>query len=575
MKIFALNSKKLVACVVAVILSSGYCFSSEIVFMDTYDNTEEGLINDDIYAEGRQSGTITPLEYLGDSVPDTGDGSLLHAFIGNSNYPGSLFFDNPARCTFVSPDHNFTDLSTNFNIEFDLRLYRQSSWAGFSLHIGAEDVQDIRYEKNGFFWWFQKGNEQLLSQGKIAGTGVNSFECSELQKLEEESVHVNCIVSVDSFGGTDKAITACFINGEPITAHQKSGAVGYGTVIELNTALTNNYITIGLEKGASCSAEVDNFIIRNTTATISQQAWTNDAGSLINFNKAYTHAINCGGGDVMINGVQFTGAPDAGTPYDPVNTNWAFLNYGNGLGAGLGSDSTIIAGDGAALATNNFYSIVSSTLMLYNLTPGMEYTLTLYNNSSTNSLDSCLVPSDSQATISVMDQNQGNGNIFRYTYIAPSNGVFSMTFDNSPVNSNDAADNWRLYAFSNEIADNGPVLAVTPAILNFNAIIDDSTNAELLVENISGGTVSGNITGILEPFSISTNWYSATSNSPSTLTVVFSPTEEGNFTNVIHFSGTGGSQDVTLIGEAIPECSLFMGFLSIAGLLVRKLSIET
>ena len=569
MKTLLLKQKTLLICTIIAVSSAVFC-SAEIVFMDTYDNTEEGLINDDIYAEGRQSGTLATLEYLGDNVPDTGDGSLNHAFVGNSNYPGSLFFDNPARCTFVSPDYNFTDLSTNFNIEFDLRLNRASSWAGFSLHIGAEDVQDIRYEKNGFFWWLQFGNEQLLSQGKIVGTGVNGFECSELQKFEEETVHINCIVSVDSFGGSDKAITALFVNGEPITAHQKSGAIGYGTVIELETSLTNNYITIGLEKGASCNAVVDNFIIRNTTATISQQAWTNDAGSLININKTYSHAINCGGGDVMINGVQFTSAPDADTPYDPVNTNWVFLNYGNGTIAALGSEITTITGDGAALATNNFYSIVSSTLMLYNLTPGISYTLTLYNNSSTNSLDSRLVPSDSHAALSVKDQNQGDGNIFRYTYFAPSNGVFSMTFDNSPVLSFDAADNWRLYAFSNEIADDGPVLAVTPAILNLDADIVSSTNAELLVENISGGTVSGNITGILDPFSISTNWYSATSNSPLTLTVVFSPTEEGSFTNIINFSGAGGAQDVTLIGEAIPECSLFIGFLTMAVLFVRR-----
>ncbi len=571
MKTFALNSNKLFACAVVVFLFSGYCIASELMFRDTFFTTDGMYINDEIYTEGRQSGTIAPLDYTGD-----GD-SLLDAIIGDEEKPNMLILENEA---FISPNHNFTDAGTNFNIEFDLKLNRVSgtSWAGFILKMGAEDQHDFMDNmKSGFYWWLQRGEggQRLITAGKDAALGIRSrWRNTELYKLEEEPVHINCIVSTKSYGGTNKVTTALFVNGEPITARQRNGTIGYGTVFELDQSITNNYNIIGFDNDPSvnCNFQIDNYTIRKTVPNITVHDWTNDASSLISSSKTYTHAINCYGGEVVINGVTFEAAADGGHSYD-AGTNWVGMDYNNNWAMGTGTDgSTTITGSGANLATSFFYSRISSTLMLYNLTPGLEYTFTLYNNLSANVLDTRLVPSDSEAALSVLDQNRLQGSIFRYTYKAPSNGVFSMTFDNSPVDSADATENWRLYAFSNEITVGGdePILSITPTTINFNAIIDDSTNAEILVRNIGGGTVSGIVSGISAPFSISTNWYSATSNASCNLTATFSPTEEGSFTNTITFSGVGGVQDVTLIGEAVPECSLFFGFLSMVFLFVKR-----
>ncbi len=573
MKMSTLKLKTLAACTVAVFLLSGYSIASELMFRDTFFTTDGMYVNDEIDTEGRQSGTVAPLDYTGDEE------SLLNAIIGDADIPNWLILENNS---FISPNHNFTDVGTNYNVEFDLKLNRiaGTSWAGFIFQMGAESQDEGENGTGtGFYWWLQRGQggQRLITAGKDAALGIRSrWRNSELYKLEEEPVHINCIVSTKSFGGSDKVTTALFVNGEPITARQRNGTIGYGTVFELNQSLTNNFTVLGSdnEPSVECNFQVDNYTIRKTEPHITVHDWTNDASSLITSSKIYTHAVNCNGEDVVINGVKFAGATDGANTYD-AGTNWVGMDYNNDWAMGTGNDSTTtIAGSGAVLATSFFYSRISSTLKLYNLVPGLEYTLTLYNNSSTASLHTRLVPSDSEAALSILDQNRGiKGNVFRYTYKASSNGVFSITFDNSPVDSADAAQNWRLYAFSNEIAIGGdkPILSITPTNINFNTIIDDSTNVEILVKNIGGGTVSGTVTDIIVPFSISTNWYSAASNASCTLTVAFNPTEEGNFTNVIHFSGTGGSQDVTLIGEAIPECSLLISGLMLVVMVVRRI----
>jgi len=419
-------------------------------FADTFNGVSSGTINDQTNAVNRQFGPLSPLDYTGD-----GD-SLLNAFIGDANKSNWLILKNQP---YISPNHNFNDVGTNYTISFDIKLNRElgTAWAGFGLHIGAVTQHDVMNGSNsGFYWWLQKGNggQVLISEGSVAALGNRSlFHNSELEKFEDEPVHINCVVSTKSFGGADKVTTALFVNGEPVTAQQRNGTIGYGTVFELDQSLTNNYNIFGFNKdaGVNCNVEIDNFTVRKTKSNIGIADWTNDTSSLINSIKTYTHAVNCNGSDVVINGVQFTGAPDASHPYDD-ELNWLVTDYHNNWGMGDGTESTTVAGSGAGLAQGYFYSRISSTLFLYNLIPRMSYTLTLYNNSSSIACNTRLVPSDGAAAMSVLDQNRSQGSIFRYTYIAPPNGVFSMTFDNSPVDSGDTDKNWRLYAFSNEMA---------------------------------------------------------------------------------------------------------------------------
>ncbi|RLD10476.1 MAG: hypothetical protein DRI44_06010, partial [Chlamydiae bacterium] len=343
MKTLILDLKTLIYCIVTITVFSGSCYSSELMFRDTFFTTDGTLVNDDIYAEGRQSGTVAPLDYTGDGE------STDNAIIGDTEKPDTLILENEA---YISPNHNFTDLATNFNVEFDLKLNRISgeSWAGFGLHLGAEDQHDVMDDtKTGITWWLQKGNINgeygpvlNKSGGVTAALGNRTrFKNIELKKFEDEYVHVNCVLSTKSFGESDKVTTALFINGEPITAHQRNGTIGYGTVFELNQSFTNNFNIFGFTKDTAvdCNFDVKNYTIRKTVPKITVQDWTNDASSLINDSKVYTHAVNCFGSSVEINGVTFDAASNGSHPYDS-QTNWVYMDYNNNYGIGTGSDTT-------------------------------------------------------------------------------------------------------------------------------------------------------------------------------------------------------------------------------------------
>jgi len=441
MKNLPQTTKKVLICVALMLFTTAFS-SAEVLLQDTFDVSASGNINSQIGATGRQSGTLAPLEYTGTNG----------TYIGDASLPNGLLLKDRA---ITSPNHNFNDVGENYNVSFDLKLDRISGtdWAGVELRLGSPNQTDTG-SVPGLFWWLQKndGGPVLYSNGAIAALGNRSkFRNYTLNNFENETVHINCIVATKSYGGTDKVTTALFVNGEPITSHQRTGTIGYGTVFELDQALTDNYNVISYSYGASSevNAELDNYVVRKTTPAIVDQTWTDDASSLISSNKVYTHAINCAGANVTINGVTFTGTNDqTDNPTDPT---WQCMDYNNNVGlAVIHGESTSVTGNGAGLATDYFYSRISSTLMLFHLTPGQKYTLTLYNNNSTHPLDTRIIPSDSEAALSVLDQNGTQGSVFTYTYTAPASGILGMTFDNSPVDSGDAYQNWRLYAFSNE-----------------------------------------------------------------------------------------------------------------------------
>jgi len=240
-------SKTILACLFAVILFSGFAFSSALMFQDTF-YTESGMyINDETNIVGRQFGTLAPLDYSGDYD------STSNAIIGDTEYPETLILENQP---YISPNHNFTDIGTNSIVEFDFMLNRTAgtSWAGFGLHIGSEDQHDAMNDVvSGILWWLQKPNgagEAGPVLEKSGGVTValgnrTRFKNISLINMEEKFVHVNCIVSTKGYGENDKVTTACFIDSEPITAHQRNNTIGYGTVFELDQAFTNNYLIYG------------------------------------------------------------------------------------------------------------------------------------------------------------------------------------------------------------------------------------------------------------------------------------------------------------------------------------------
>ena len=551
---------KLILCLIILILTSTIC-SAEILFKDTFDVSDFGNIDDGITNAGRQSGSLAPLNYAGDA-----DTLSNRTIIGDVDNPDILIVD--ANSSFAL-NYDFTDIGTNFVLELDAHIVKQGSWAGFALSFGGVDPTN---DPTPSAWWIQSDGPQFLIYGNNFIYDRYPFINSTVHDLiNSNMVHITCVMATDSFGGTNNFKTTLFANGEPTSGG--SGHGRFGTMFTSPASLTNNYILLSFWAGlGSTEYYLDNLTIRSTKPKLIKQVWTNDASSLIDSRKVYTHTVNLGhNGDVTINSVTFKGA---GAGEEQYGVNWKLLEYKNQIGSAVGTENnSSVSGASSNLVSEYSYSRVASTLIISELTPGTTNILTIYNNASNGpACETYVVPSDSEATITLVDQNQPNASIFRYSYVVPANGIFSVTFNNN-VDSGNAYDNWRLYAFSNEIVSGGdePELYVEPSIINFSIPIDETTNAQILAKNTGGGTVSGNITGISVPFSINTNWYSATSNTPYNLTVSFAPTEEGTFTNVINFTGAGGSQDVTLIGEAVPECSLIINILVFTAVFIRRI----
>ena len=454
MKTLFLKPKYLLICALMIAFSTSFC-SAVLQIEDTFDNCPSDIfINDGITNEGRQSGILATMEYAGD-----GDSTSTVYLVEDKVELTEGFLIRGHNSCFISPNHNFNDIGENFTVELDARLIRGGSWAGFSIGIGAEDQHEVidsvgTYPLNGHVsginWWLNKYNDSGASQLLIGGVNYVSdshkFYNAAIANILDEDVHITAIVHTKSFGGTDKVITALFVNGEPMVGD----ATGVGAMYVLNKSFTNNYIVIGYEAGLhDTTATMDNFAVRATTPRVAESTWTNDSSSSISFSKTYTHAVNIGyAGDVIINGVTFTGS---GSGSMQAGTDWALLNYGNDSDLGIETeDNSSISGTSSNLVSDCAYSVVNSTLILSNLVAGENYTLTLFNNaSSASALNTYLIPSDSEAAVNVVDQNQSQGSIFRYDYDAPGNGVFAMTFNNTNGFSS-ASGNWRLYAFSNE-----------------------------------------------------------------------------------------------------------------------------
>ncbi len=103
------------------------------------------------------------------------------------------------------------------------------------------------------------------------------------------------------------------------------------------------------------------------------------------------------------------------------------------------------------------------------------------------------------------------------------------------------------------ISGNEPVISA-PSMLDFGeVVIGDSTNLPLPISNIGSGVLSGQITAVSAPFSVmGADSYAIPSGATSIHTIVFAPSAEESYTNVITLTG-GGDATVVLIGAGIPE----------------------
>ena len=452
MKTLLLKPKNLLICALMIAFITTFC-SAELQILDTYNNSPGGNINDGIANAGRQAGVLATMDYAGD-----GNSTSTTYIVSDKAEMSEGFLIRGHNACYISPNHNFNDMGKNFTVEVDARMIRSGSWEGFSFNIGAESQHEVidtlggplNGHVSGISWWLDKpgnsGAPQLIIANENFVSPGHLFKNSELDNIWDEEVHLTALVHAESFGGLDKVTTALFINGKPMVAN----AAGVGAMYELNRSFTNVYIVLGEEGGLhDTKVTMDNFKVTKTAPRIAESAWTDDASSSIMSLKTYTHTVNIGHvGDVVINGVTFTGS---GSGSAQTGADWVLLDYLNESNMGIETeDNSSISGAGSNLVSDCAYSEVNSTMMLSNLVAGENYTVTLFNNASATALDTYIIPSDTEAALNMVDQNQAQGSIFRYNYIAPENGVFAMTFNNVD-GSSDPSGNWRLYAFSNEV----------------------------------------------------------------------------------------------------------------------------
>ena len=512
------------------------------IFEDNFNVIGNGDVNLNCNAAGRQSGNITPLNYIVSGSSEIGSGSTN---------PGELLLGQNSG---ISPLMNFETVD-KFNVEFDVIVHNfDTSTDWLSLSIGNANQSSLLPEDttglgavflaNGTFQFYNKAN-LLRSQD-------NAFPAYD-------KCHVLVTTTTDEFGIGEDAYCSVFVNGVPMVNNDAFSKYSY----TLNGGLDNNYITMYNYNAAGTSASlVDNLKISTApTNVVTVHPWTDDTDSLIDPAKEYTHLVNISGDDVAINTHTFTGTGiltnqgfNNGDPHYTTST-WALIDAGNYLVAYTAEPPPTPNLTGGSLSLGQFGVIGggSPAVVLSGLTPNSSNTLYLYSWARENG-SQITFPSSYGGVVEEIDVDQYgqlNGIIVQYDYIADANGQFTVAA--TPV-----IDSFRFFicGFANiETGTQNPQIDVD------NMIAFGETALKTLpleIANSGGGTVEGTISGILPPFSTATNDYYAVPGTNDSISVTFSPTDENDYTNVITLTGSGGTVEVTLIGSGIPEPCLFI-----------------
>ena len=406
--------------------------SAEIILRDTFDNIPGvGDINTSNSIAGRQTGTLAPLSYSGYGVASSLVGDAA-PFPGKLNWGPNM----------ISPDHNFTELINGFTVEFDLLTTGAISWTGVS--IGAESQDERLNTTKGLGFLFNMKGDYLMFDDSV---NVAAFGSGTIPSGIFFHVLIN--ITTESFGEDDDVKVALFIDGKPMNLHNAGVGALNQFVYVREAPLKSNYIILDSWAEPTSRTTIDNFTISTCSPKFNEYKWTNDASSKIDSSKTYTHKINLGDDDnVTINSELFSGSGSSVSGID-----WSMINGVEDNNFTIGTvDNPEITGDGTNLVYDFFIEGYnqSSAIILSNLTPGAMYAMTFYNRGYAGNRKAYFAPSDSESSIVVLNPNlNGNaGTLYKYKYIAPQNGVFSMAV--TPAETN--PDHVQFYAFSNELS---------------------------------------------------------------------------------------------------------------------------
>ncbi len=555
---------------------------SPLYFYETFNNvSEQGNVNRQYTATGRQLGLAAPTEYSIIGTTEVGDSAT-----------------NPNKLTLTgadsacSPNISFKN-SGNFKIEVDL----EPSASGTAITFG-KDSQNLAPSSAGgmaiVFYGDGSGRYEVYDGATQLGeiNAVKTGLTITNDVLKSNSFHLKISVGTEDFDGSEARVAA-FVNGEPLALekiwyvftnlppeleHIEELEWKYKLVHLKGNGFYGNYISLYNLGG---NGIVDNLQIQGTATNLNIFHWIDDADSRINSSLNYTHKVNLQDiNNVDAVGVTFTGSGTGNAEFVTVDSPW--LSGVDWKVTSGGSDKleidyewdkppisdpvgdhTLVTGTAKDLLNHIVFNKAGSMQIRIDVTPGSSNVFVLHSSGWFVQGDHEFLIGGNDggppggADMSMFGQN--NGCVVEYNYKAPDNGKFILTLTDAqhPV-----------YAFSNFEKTSADPKISTINLLDFGEVVaGQSKTVYLPIFNIGAGIVSGEISGISSSFSFSDGSnYSAQSESPDFINIEFAPLVEGDFSNTVTLDGSGGSEKVELKGTGIPEPVFISFLLSAVGL---------
>jgi len=407
------NLKYLLA--LATALSIVCTVNATVQFIDDFNVTTGGGNLGYYNSHLSQSGPLSPITWRGISSPIT--------LVTNAGpYAGKLYIDIDS----VRPDFGLNDSIGLDDFTMKFTFERSGSISYFRFYC----CNDSAGSRSDFVQFY--GLNQIASGNDASGYFVSGTYPEFSDPIEPKMV-ISRITSTSVWA-------ALFINNKAIVMDDDP----FSVFARKSTRSTpNNYIDFYGRNDAGVHLTIDDLTFFSPDNGFDVSAWTDDSDSGISSSKTYTHTVNLFGPTSVVNGVTFYGASTAS------GSDWEmYTASGNAIAGHHNTASQInVTGASTNLLLDFFYKDSDSTAVTINgLTAGATYIFTIYGMGFDPAGRVSAFASSSGAAITNIScdtYGRGNGIIVKHTYVAPSNGVFT-------ISTTQVSGSWHWYAFSNE-----------------------------------------------------------------------------------------------------------------------------
>ncbi|MCK4981686.1 MAG: hypothetical protein KAS17_02120, partial [Victivallaceae bacterium] len=551
--------------------------NSPFYFYDTFNNVSgSGNVNKDYTASGRQYGRVIPVDYSYTGTSEVGDSAAN---------PDELTLSGAgAAC---SPNWSFEESG-----DFMVGVIIKPGTDGAAVSLGKTTQNQPANSADGFavmFYGDNSGKYDVYDGNYFVGSFTNNV-------IKSSELHVLITASTLDFEN-EPAYIAMSVNGTPLTLERQWASEmpttniydrwSYLYTYVKDNGFDENYMALYNYGGDSI---FDNLKVSTIKAKFSTRTWDSDIDTWIDISNSvsdFTHAVNLNhtndlSSPVIVNGLDFV-CPGriilpANLMFDDTNpeangTNWNLFGPEGWISAfgGTFDSAPEPSGDGAEIVQRCVYGWSSSIgVILSNLVPNSINVLNIYGRDFDSSRPRVSYISGSDGGLFEVDENEiiTSCQIIEYEYTAGGDGTFTFTF--TPIQAQD----YMFYGFSSYLKSIPvPEINVVESLDFGEVLVGDIVTKQLDIFNVGSGVVSGTISGVTAPFSLSTNYYFAIPNIPDDITVDFNPQTEIDYTNIITLTGSGTNTavEVTLIGTGVPEPVLFIIYYLSFIIYLRKL----